>query len=270
MTLAEVSRTALYSFWARVKDAASASPILNDVYAIAIAPRVATLFGPIDVPATVAVGSCLRARTFDRFVSRVLAAPGPWTVVEIGGGLDCRYERLRPNVDRWIDVELPPLAAFRKTYMSLGMGDRRHESTSSADPDVWLRHVPRGGRLLVIVQGVLQYWTRHEVERLFGAIAEHAREAHVAFDSMAPPLRLVNNRAARHSGLHPSYTWAVWSTRLIRSPRFRFMPREEISFSDLPETAVLMPRPVLTMHSLPGLRRMYRMSVGTVVRTRPS
>lgn len=62
------------------------------------------------------VGASIRARLFDEEVRLFLEAHPGGTVVEIGAGLNTRYERLDNGQAQWIEIDLPDSMALRSGF----------------------------------------------------------------------------------------------------------------------------------------------------------
>ena len=62
------------------------------------------------------VGASIRARIFDEQVNRFLADHPSGTVVEIGAGLNTRFERLDNGKAHWLEIDLPDAMALRRKF----------------------------------------------------------------------------------------------------------------------------------------------------------
>ncbi len=62
------------------------------------------------------LGASIRTRMFDDQVKAFLEANPTGTVVEIGAGLNTRYERLDNGQARWLELDLPDSMALRKRF----------------------------------------------------------------------------------------------------------------------------------------------------------
>ena len=136
-------------------------------------------------------------------------------VIQLGAGIDARYDRLgRPAVTHWYDLDLPEAIELRRrllpesernTYLAMSLLDFR-----------WIDTVRAHGRpVLLILEGVLMYFTEAEVRSFFDAICRELPDGTtVLFDMLA--YWLVNN-AKHHDVVKKAdktveFKWSVLDT----------------------------------------------------------
>lgn len=166
--------TALLPLRARALDAASPRPVLHDIHARTLARRLELGLGGISPPR---VGTIVRrSRVIDAWVREFLCRDGAATVVEVGVGLNTRFERLDNGTLRWLDLDLPPIIELRRAHLPVSA--RREHVAASADEEGWLDRVALSPRpYCIVLEAVLAYlapaaWPRlvdRVVERLGGA-----------------------------------------------------------------------------------------------------
>ena len=136
-------------------------------------------------------------------------------VIQLGAGIDARYDRLgRPAVTHWYDLDLPEAIDLRRrllpeternTYLAMSLLDFR-----------WIDTVHAHGRpVLLILEGVLMYFTEAEVRSFFDAICRDLPDGTtILFDMLA--YSLVNN-AKHHDVVKKAdktveFKWSVLDT----------------------------------------------------------
>ena len=136
-------------------------------------------------------------------------------VIQLGAGIDARYDRLgRPAVTHWYDLDLPEAIDLRRrllpeternTYLAMSFLDFR-----------WIDTVRAHGRpVLLILEGVLMYFTEAEVRSFFDAICRDLPDGTtILFDMLA--YSLVNN-AKHHDVVKKAdktveFKWSVLDT----------------------------------------------------------
>src|SRR5262245_36706664 len=62
------------------------------------------------------IGASIRTRMFDEEVGAFLAEHPAGTVIEIGAGLNTRYERLDNGRARWLELDLPDSMTLRRRF----------------------------------------------------------------------------------------------------------------------------------------------------------
>jgi O-methyltransferase involved in polyketide biosynthesis len=128
------------------------------------------------------VGSVSRTRIFDRWVGRWLADNPTGTVVEIGAGLNTRYERLDNGRARWIEIDLPDAVDLRRRFFS--DTDRRTIVAASVVDDEWIDVVAAtGGPWFFAAEAVLIYLDPCEVRDVLAAIGTRFGGSSVATDT---------------------------------------------------------------------------------------
>src|ERR1700753_1827934 len=86
----------------------------------------------------------LRSATFDIWVKNFLAENPGGSVVELGTGLNTRFERVDNGAVHWMDLDLPDTIALRRRFFA-DTGRRRMVAASLLDED-WLDTVGRLAR----------------------------------------------------------------------------------------------------------------------------
>ncbi|MDJ1642883.1 class I SAM-dependent methyltransferase [Streptomyces pakalii] len=102
-------------------------------------------------------GALLRTRLFDRWVTEFLSAHPGGTVVEIGTGLNTRYERVDNGRARWFDLDLPDVIELREKFFTDSR--RRTMIAASVTDDGWAADVAShsSGPYLFVAEAVLPH-----------------------------------------------------------------------------------------------------------------
>lgn len=215
--LSAVSNTALLTLWARALEARSNDPVLVDPQAIALTevlrPYLATMATPFHqqlaadkLPKLLVLTAALRALHFDQMARNFLLRFPRGIVVNLGSGLDTRFERL--NADpanskaRVIDIDLPPMIALKRELLA---PHPRHEllAASVLDHD-WMNALDRydDRRYIFLAEGLLMYFPPAEVKRLVITLATRFPGSELVAD-------LFNGRWLRPP-------WRSWVTRKMQ------------------------------------------------------
>ena len=114
--LGDVQETLLIPLYARACDAASRRPVLGDRRARELVDAIDydfTRFGGLSLS-----GSVFRSSIFDGWAARFLREHPAGTVVELGTGLNTRFDRLDNGQVHWFDLDLPDVIALRRLFFS--------------------------------------------------------------------------------------------------------------------------------------------------------
>ena len=130
--LGAVQQTLFIPLAARARAAQRRRPVLRDPKAVQIA-------GSVDIDARYGRGAfgsvtVLRTVILDTWVRAFLARNPAATVVELGTGLNSRFERVDNGLVHWFDLDLPDTIELRRTFFA-DSGRRRMVAVSALDED---------------------------------------------------------------------------------------------------------------------------------------
>ena len=186
--LGAVQETLMLPLWARARETEKNNPVVFDPYAKSMVERVDYDFSQIEEgPAADHQGVwAIRAYNFDNVTEAFLEKNSGAVVVNIGAGLDTSFQRVDEGSVRWINIDLPDVAALRQKLVP----DSEREMTiaKSVFDFTWtddISHWTEGRPMLFTAAGVLCYFEAHEVETLFSRISKAYPSAHFIFDSMS-------------------------------------------------------------------------------------
>ncbi len=178
--LGEVQETLLVPLYARAHDAASRRPILDDRRARELVETIDYDFGRFRGSSL--FGSVLRTAVFDGWVRRFLDEHPGGTVVEIGTGLNTRFDRVDNGRVRWFDLDLPDVIELRRRYFT-DTARRTMLAGSVLDTD-WFDTVNAGpGPHLFVAEAVFAYFTETQVHCVITNLAEPFPGSLIAFDT---------------------------------------------------------------------------------------
>ena len=149
---------------------------------------------------------------FDVWVRDFVRRHPEGTVVEIGAGLNTRFERLDNGSIHWYDLELPDMVELRRTYFS--DSERRVTLAASVLDRDWIETVRRSpGPYFLVAETVFVYLEEAAVKTALGQIGSGLPQATIALDTVGRRAVDTGNRdfarrkmAARfHMGLRRSH-----------------------------------------------------------------
>jgi O-methyltransferase involved in polyketide biosynthesis len=192
--LQHTAATLLGPLHARAADARRLLPLLGDAHACALVERLDHDFSRFeDRPRS---GEVVRTLVFDEIVRTFLRAHPDGTVVELGAGLNTRFERVDNGRQRWFDVDLPEVTTLRRAL--LPSSARRMNIAASVVEHAWLELVAMTpAPHCFVFEAMLGYVPCHHVRGVLARIAGRFPGATITFD------------------LHPR--WAVVGGQLLKS-----------------------------------------------------
>lgn len=249
--------------WARAVEAGRHDAIVRDPRAAAIRGRLDYDFTPLEGARASQVGCCVRARLIDDWVRTFLAAHRSCTVVELGCGLNGRFERVDDGRVRWIDLDLPGAIALRRRFF-----DDTARCTmlpASVLDSAWMDQVAatQTGPLLFVTEGLLPYLQGDQVQALFGRLADRFPGAGLIFDTMTP---LVLRYQRHHDAMRhfdAPFTFGVANDAAVAALEPRLVLEQTTRFHDLLAAHATRLPPLLRWigvglgRRLPSIRRAY-------------
>jgi O-methyltransferase involved in polyketide biosynthesis len=257
-----VSETLLMPLWARAAELDRPAPLVRDVRARQLLEAIDYDFEKFVEAHVDTVGYCVRAVIVDDLVQRFLVEYPDATVVEMGVGLDARFDRIDNQRARWFELDLPETIELRRQLIE--ETPRRTMLEGSVLERDWLAVLPEGEptKRLFVADGLFYFMTRRQVADLFRDIADAFPGSQIVFDCQSPMYLYYCNRRhpLKDSQLVFSLTWISDIERW--DPRFRV--KEYVGFGDSPEYDRLMPRFSLVTRIarrfFPPLRHMFKIT----------
>ena len=209
------------------------------------------------------VGASLRTRLFDEEVEAFLAVHPEGTVVEIGAGLNTRYERLDNGRAHWLELDLPDSMALRRQFFA-DTERRRMVAASALDTD-WLDEVAAlPGPTCFVSEAVLIYLEGTEVEAVVRGLAGRFPGSWFLTDTSSTAMvdGQASHDAMRHLSPASWFRWKCddprsiqpWGLRLDRSRTFLDAPDALRRRLPLPFRLVARWAPFLIRRKLEGYR----------------
>jgi O-methyltransferase involved in polyketide biosynthesis len=202
--LGQVQETLFIPLVGRMEESKKRRPLLRDPKAAEILESVG--FDWSKYSRTGGWTTVLRSATFDLWVKKFLAENPGGSVIELGSGLNTRFERVDNGTVHWIDLDLPDTIALRRRFFA--DTDRRRMVAASLTDDSWrdtVRELP--GPYFFLADGVLPYLTEADVTRTLASLAEQFPGALIAFDTYSQQMMAREHKLAARRGL-ARWQWA--------------------------------------------------------------
>ena len=138
----------------------------------------------------------MRARQFDRFARQFLARCPAGLVVDLGCGLDTRFDRLDDGQLTWIGIDLPEVIALRSSL--LPDGPRSQSIPQSMLELSWIDAIAQLEKpAIFLAEGVFPYFSTADIKPMVLAMAERFPTGELVFDAAAPFISRHHNRTSR-------------------------------------------------------------------------
>jgi O-methyltransferase involved in polyketide biosynthesis len=211
--LGAVQETLFIPLAARARETQRKHPVLRD-------PKAVEMVRSIDYDAAKygrgagGLVTVLRTAIIDFWVRSFLAAHPAGTVVEIGTGLNTRFERVDNGQVHWFDLDLPDTIDLRRAFFT-DTSRRRMVAASVLDED-WLPVVAQSrGPYFFVADGVLAYLTEEQVTAALARLAERFPGALIALDTYPKQTFDRQHRLAAKKDMDARWAWACDDPRSL-------------------------------------------------------
>jgi O-methyltransferase involved in polyketide biosynthesis len=175
-----VQQTLFFPLLARARETESKRPLLRDPKAVELVRTID--FDPAAFQSPMRFLVVIRTMILDWWVRQFLADHPHGTVVELGTGLNTRFERTDNGSAHWIDLDLPDTIGLRRRFFA--DTDRRRMLAASLLDEDWLPEVEQlPGPYFFVSDGVLVYLREEEVTGTLARIAARFPDSRLAFDT---------------------------------------------------------------------------------------
>lgn len=232
-TLSGVAATLAIPLWARATESRRPNPIIHDETAVALLRAMNMDTSAFENARLSQVGVAVRTELLDKAVGAFCERHHDAVVVNLGAGLDTRYTRIKPQVARWYDLDLPAVIDLRRGFFP-ETEHYRLIASSVLEPS-WVDAVDAEGRpVLLIAEGLFMYFSEDELKPLLGALATQFAEAELLFEMLGP---LMVGKARMHDSVRKAdraveFRWGLADSRELETwhPFIRFI--EEWNYFD--------------------------------------
>ncbi|MCX7593197.1 MAG: hypothetical protein N2235_05455 [Fischerella sp.] len=169
--LGVVQETPLIPLWARAAEIKGTDPIIVDPKSAEMLEAIDYDFDKFATATNSQIGACLRGIIIDNWVHAYLQKHPQGSVVDIGTGLNTRFERVDNSEVSWFNLDLPDVMALRKQFFA---ETERRQLVKAADTQP----------CMFVAEGVLMFLSEHQVKQLFANLLREFPGSLFAFDSI--------------------------------------------------------------------------------------
>jgi O-methyltransferase involved in polyketide biosynthesis len=186
LALKGAAESLLVTLSSRAFESKQASPILRDEKAVQLLASLEYDAAPLAQSRLYHTIICLRTRRFDAAVSEFLQLHPDGVVVNLGCGLDTRFERVDNGRAHWIEVDFPEVIEIRRKLLSDGV--RRQFIPCSITDLSWISAVEelRDRPIFFFAEGVFMFLEALDAERVIVEVAMRFPGSTLLFDAVKP------------------------------------------------------------------------------------
>ncbi len=230
----QIAETLLTAFYQRAMEARRPDAMVRDEIALRLVEQIDYDFNRFTLNKMDQVGTIQRVREFDRITRDFLARCPLSIVVNLGCGLDTRFERVDNGQVEWYNLDLPEVIQFRRKLLT--DKDRCRLLGYSVFDHAWVEQV--GGKTkpdLFIAEGVFPYFTEPQVKSLFLLIKNKFPGSELVFDGTSPLMVRIHNLELSRSKVAARLNWALKYAREPETWENGITMKEEWYYFDRPE-----------------------------------
>ncbi|ARQ68796.1 class I SAM-dependent methyltransferase [Streptomyces marincola] len=237
-SLGTVQETLLIPLYGRAVEHRKPEPALRDPRAEELVAALDYDFSRFDgLPSL--TGTVLRTVLFDHWTRQFLDEHPAGTVVEIGTGLNTRYERVDNGRAHWFDLDLPDVIELRRAFFPETA--RRRMIAASLTDDDWLDAVAgrADGPCFFSAEAVLPFLEEDEVRRLAERLARRFPGSRLALDSNSPEVVAAQDGHDALSKVEARLRWACADIGVVTTWLPGIAVAGSHTLADLPEDVYL-------------------------------
>ncbi len=212
--LGAVQQTLFIPLAARAQETRKKRPVLRD-------PRAAEIVASVDFDTAAysrgwgsGAVTVLRTAIFDTWVTGFLAEHPAGTVIEIGTGLNTRFDRVDNGRVHWFDLDLPDTIELRRKFFA-DSGRRTMIAASVLEED-WLPAVQDSpGPYFFAAEGVFVYLA--QAPQVITRIAGRFPGARIAFDTYDHQMLERQHRMAAKKNMDARWAWPCDDPRSLET-----------------------------------------------------
>ena len=212
--LTGIPETLLIPLWARAVENHHPEPIVRDEKASELLAQIDYEFSKFESAKLSQLGVSIRTKLLDDAVMDFLDRKEQAVVVNLGAGLDTRYERLGIHGFDWYELDLPEAIDLRRRFFIERYGYRF--LSKSVFDITWMDEIDDNRKaVLLIAEGLFMYFSEVEIRRLFKDLVRRFPRAEMLLEVMGPYLV---GKSKRHDAISkmdaaPEFKWGMKNSR---------------------------------------------------------
>ncbi|MDO5695236.1 MAG: class I SAM-dependent methyltransferase [Eubacteriales bacterium] len=197
-------------------------------------------------------GVALRCKLFDDWIRDFLSSAPDAVCIYAGAGLDPRFQRVDNGRLLWYNVDLKDAIGFRNHL--LPESERERNIEGDVFDTGWLAEIKEGNRpVLIIMEGMLQYFTSEEVAKVLKNLADRFSGARIIIDILSDDFLVDEKMVKRMSPAGTTFQWGVHHPSEVTALDGRYRLKRHLRTSEVFKRQSLFMRIVA---SIPKVRRM--------------
>lgn len=189
--LNDISETAIFTLQCHALDAKSKQPYLNDISSVHTLNLLKESYASDPdhhlyrriverkISSSAIAHTALRAKKYDSYIRQFLSRYPEATIVNIGCGLDDRFERIDNGQVTFLDLDLPDIMNIKKQIFP--EKERYIQISRSVFDYEWMDLV-QSTPVMLVAEGVFMYCQEKDVKELFLLLQQKMENPEVVFE----------------------------------------------------------------------------------------
>ncbi len=152
-------------------------------------------------------GVIARTILFDKAVSEYINEHPNATCINLACGLDDRFSRVDNGTITWYDIDLESVIKVRKEFFE--QSDRRKIISASMLDESWPNTIESNGDVLIIMEGVLMYFSKEEVKKVFEIIGNSFKKSTIIVELMCKKAAQMSSKHDTVKHTNATFKWGV-------------------------------------------------------------
>ncbi|ORX61137.1 polyketide synthesis O-methyltransferase [Piromyces finnis] len=217
--LGTVQETLLIPLYFRAVESKKENPRIKDDIAIEIIKNIKYDFSKFDSGTLSFHGVISRTIILDREVQNFIDKHPNSVIISIGCGLCTRNLRLDLKNSDWYNVDLSDVMEVRNKYLStIETNEHYYNISKSCFDESWPKDINAEGKdVLIVIEGVLMYFTEDEIKHLIKIIKDNFKHVTVIAEIMHAMLA---NRTKYHDTVkktNAEFKWGIKDCKEIEN-----------------------------------------------------
>lgn len=214
--LSGVPETLLLPLWARATETRFPHPIIADPHAVELVEQIDYDFEKFSSAWKSQLGIAIRTEILDIAVTTFIEKAPRTIVINLGAGLDSRFQRIDNGLIKWYDIDLPQVIRIKNRFFKTS---RRYRLIARSITDLsWMDEIQeQGNPVLIIAEGLLMYFNETEVRSLLDALINRFRRAEMLFEMI--PIGALGTRRFHDAlgNFDVEFKWSLPNSRLLET-----------------------------------------------------
>lgn len=228
--LTGVPETLLVPLWARAVETRRVDSIITDYKAVEMMENIEYDFTKFAKAWKSQVGVAVRTELFNKAAAAFIEKHPAAVIVNIGCGLDTRFTHVDNGRIQWYDLDLPEPIRIRKRFFR--ETERYRMLARSVFDYSWIDEISPANPVLLIAEGILMYFSEHEVKELLNKLVAGFPQAEMLLEAMTPTIVRMSRRHDAIGKMDAEFKWGVAGSKELEQYNNRIKVINEWNYFD--------------------------------------